>query len=1250
MATVTAIKQKIATLDSGSFQILCDAYLSKEGYVNIVCLGTKEGTQKTTKGTPDTYFCQSQGKYVFVEYTTQQDNLITKIDADIEKCLDEKSTGIPCEEILEIVYCHTSSNITPENDRKFKEKCEKQGVKFTIIGIDKLANDINSKYKNIAREHLSLPIDTAQIQLADDFIKQYNSNSLAAPIDTPFLFREKEMEEIDAAFENVNVVLLSGNAGTGKTRMALQYAKINSEEEKEKLYCIHDRALPIYDDLCMYFESPGKYFVVVDDANQLSDLSLVVEFANKAAEGYEVKILITVRDYAVEKVKSSINGIVKYEIVEIKVFSDEQIKEIVEKSLGILNEHYLNRIARIASGNARMAILAGKIAGEANRLDSIDDVSDLYSEYFGSVLEESELLSNRDLIISAGIMSFLDAFHLDKIEPLEPFLIDVGLDKECFKSALFRLHELEIVDIYFDKAVKFSEQCFANFILKYTFYDKKIISLSAMIEKCFVPYKNRVMMSVNTLVGIFRDADLQNFVETEIKQLWNKLSDENSPYFMDFIKAFYVVNPTETLIILNQKISLLQSVNISANEIDINTRKNYRSVDDDILTILGGFADSLDLSCALDLFFNYYLKRPDMYIQFYHATDVYFTVDKDSYRNDYYTLNEYVKKIVEFSNNWENEHITLLFLDIASKLLNLTFDSSESNSKNDGIILYTIFLTESEGVRRYRDLIWSHLLEIGKRNPKDGRVKAILRGYAKTFKEESHDVIKADSVSIINIIENLFSPDDLLDNIIVRHLQDVFESSGVQHQEIDAFLNNDKLGLYKLLEGPKLKDGYKYEERKLEKTKRIKQYFDNSSDKLASIKALLEIYHEAMVVQDTNNYEIEKGLRIAIEKISENNDDIATLFDFAIEHGYEKYIWPPQILQKLFSILRVEEVYEKITNITTQEYDNWMYYFFCEVPTELINKDLAECVLSFLKGTTDAQLERLCGRDIIFLEKYQSVDENIYIKGVKLVFEKRKYSEFIASVYLRFLFNKYDHSPNVVIEKFKDNIALLEEIYIWLESYNHNSDTDGTFLFEICKEDDAFLRRYIQSVFNNTPHHKLDDVLCKLRVFYNSDNYIEICDKIFKQLMDLSTYPFSEISDIISRLIIKTEGEELRTQKSIKWIRHFIEENANNKEEMVCLFEAFSQCDTEQRIGHIEIFLSKNNDYDIFKSLPLISFPNSWSGSLVPLYSSWIEFLEKVLPFLSGLKFINHKKLVEERMDDLRKRIIDEQIADIIHG
>ena len=57
MATITTIKQRIEQLDAGHFQILCDAYLSREGYPNLVALGTKAGTSKTTLGTPDTYFC-----------------------------------------------------------------------------------------------------------------------------------------------------------------------------------------------------------------------------------------------------------------------------------------------------------------------------------------------------------------------------------------------------------------------------------------------------------------------------------------------------------------------------------------------------------------------------------------------------------------------------------------------------------------------------------------------------------------------------------------------------------------------------------------------------------------------------------------------------------------------------------------------------------------------------------------------------------------------------------------------------------------------------------------------------------------------------------------------------------------------------------------------------------------------------------------------------------------------------------------
>ena len=149
MATIEGIKQGILQLDAGSFQNLCDSYLYKIGYPNIVSLGGEAGTRKTTLGTPDTYFVVSSGKYIFVEYTTQKKNLFAKIKDDLEKCLDTSRTGIPNNKISEIIYCHTSSNLTPSQDSEIKNLCEGMGVRLTVIGIDKLAEDIYLFHHNL---------------------------------------------------------------------------------------------------------------------------------------------------------------------------------------------------------------------------------------------------------------------------------------------------------------------------------------------------------------------------------------------------------------------------------------------------------------------------------------------------------------------------------------------------------------------------------------------------------------------------------------------------------------------------------------------------------------------------------------------------------------------------------------------------------------------------------------------------------------------------------------------------------------------------------------------------------------------------------------------------------------------------------------------------------------------------------------------------------------------------------------------
>ena len=142
MAIITSVKERINQLNQANFQILCDEFLSKEGYPNIVALGTQDGAEKTTRGTPDTFFCLSNGKYVFTEYTTQKNGLPAKIRVDIDKCLDENYTKVPLQEIAEIVYCHTSSNISPAEDRALRLLCEGNGIKLTLIGIDSLAEKL----------------------------------------------------------------------------------------------------------------------------------------------------------------------------------------------------------------------------------------------------------------------------------------------------------------------------------------------------------------------------------------------------------------------------------------------------------------------------------------------------------------------------------------------------------------------------------------------------------------------------------------------------------------------------------------------------------------------------------------------------------------------------------------------------------------------------------------------------------------------------------------------------------------------------------------------------------------------------------------------------------------------------------------------------------------------------------------------------------------------------------------------------
>ena len=1243
---IETIKQKILELDAGSFQNLCDSYLSKIGYQDIVSLGGKAGTRKTTLGTPDTYFSTPDGKYIFVEYTTQTRDLFKKIKKDLDKCLDESETNISHNDILEIIYCHTSANLRPSQDKELKDFCQNVGIKLILIGIDKLAIDIYNNYRILARDFLGISIDSGQILTLDDFIEEYNSNKLAAPIDTDFLFREKEIEDINETFKKNNIVILNGVAGTGKTRLALHYAKNYIDSHNAKLYCISSKALEIYGDLKLFLNTPGEYILVIDDANQFSArLEHIINYANMQSKGFNIKVLITVRSYALQKVLDNIQAKASCSVININLFTDDEIKKLLETSLNILNQNYQEKIIEIAEGNARIAILAGKLACQSKNLNSINDASQLYDDYFGVYLND-EIGCNEDLAICAGIIAFLEAFHLDYIENnILTILKEKGINKEQFIENIKKLHEREIVDIYNDKAVKFSEQCLSNYFLKYVFFNKKLLSLSSIINIGFQSYRERTISTVNILVNIFARKELLDFVSKEIKIVWKKLKDENSPHFFDFVKIFFRINPTETLIILKRKIEEEKGTIIDISNTDTLIEKNYQKIDNDIIEILSGFSGMKDFPTSLELFFQYYLKCPNLYKNFYYAIDQYFRINRKSLENDFYTQINFFRKLEEFSNKWQEKNITLLFLEVVENFLKFFFNSSENGRNIKYYVFYRFSLTMSKGVQEYRKLIWESLLEISKKVEYKEKIWSILYSYGKDMIEKnSLPILEFDLEYIKKILKISFPENNLKNCILTNNLLNVFYKIGYTKESLfTEYFNSDFFHLYSILKGPDYKKERDFEKRESLKKETIEKYLVNAS--YEKQKYLIDICYEFENINKQTEWEFTDALRIIFDVLPDKS--YVNIVKYYIDKNTPLNLNPCSLVRKLFSLISKDEIFNLINNSNFKYKNFWLFTYFSELPQELIEKNDLQNMYNFLKDTSDKNITSSYYRNVNFLEKYQNIDKNIFIKGCEIILLKKTYSLFIVHTYFHSLFISHNSNSKETIKKFEGNLDLLEEIYFTIFSYNDNFDYNGKFFKEFYIIKPSILDKLIDFLINKeislTPNR--ETIYCS---FFKLDNFLDIYNKIVEKIINETKTPFLYLSHFLEFILLPIQDNNTILKRQDELIKYWIVKFSKDELKIYCLFSAIEKLDNSKKIEYIKLFIANNELFEDFKKIPLTLTPYSYNGSLIPIYNNQIKYFESLLSIFVGLKWIEHRVHIEKQIDHLREEIKSEETKEFL--
>ena len=637
-------------------------------------------------------------------------------------------------------------------------------------------------------------------------------------------------------------------------------------------------------------------------------------------------------------------------------------------------------------------------------------------------------------------------------------------------------------------------------------------------------------------------------------------------------------------------------------------------------------------------------------MQFYHAATSSFSVDKHSSEYGFRIQILFFTKMLEYCKNDKDNLVELLFIGVASHFLQLKFSPCEDTRNGKGVTLYYIPIELTPGVKEYRELIWKHLLSVASTSSWHQRIKNILRTYGKTVYDCSKEVVEFDASYIFELLKQVLSPENLADCLTAQSLQGILAAAEYPTDELHPYLDSPKYKLYQLIIGPKWTTETSFEERRNTKEAAIQEYMISAANKFSAFEEIFQIFVDRAMDDGHICYEAAEGINIAMKSLMGSEEDYIRCASLILSSetitGIEIY----QIAKTLFSMLTSQEVLELLGNSNQQHRNEWLFAYYHEIPANNINQTELAGLYVFLKDNSDRDIHLSSGRDIDFLDKYLSADPHVIIAASEIILKKKEYSPFMVCLYFEYQFNEFHIHPSAVIQKFSQDINLLEQIYLCVKENGRLADLSGKFLSTLLEADKGFIKKYIKWFIRKSEKAMLAESDPDVAAFYSQDEYLYILDSIVDKAILSVQFPPMIVSKIIKKLLIFSNKNKGMHEKCDCWIKHFIECYYHDKQKMHFLFAALTEISIAQAAEYIALLINCTKNYDIFEAIPLTPSSYTCSGSLVPTYSSWVENLEKLLPLFVGLDYIEHKNRVQQLIEYYRKKIKEEEISDILEG
>ena len=1240
MTEITDVKSRIIQLSPAKFEEFCSTLLYKEGHKNIYEIGIKAGTGKTKTGNPDTYSRNNNGKYTFVVFTTQQNKIYDKLLEDISKCFDLVDKELPIEKIETIICCHTSSNLKVIEDNKLHEYCNEKGVNLEIYGIDKIANLVFNDHPELMIS-LNLSINTNQILPIDDFINFNDNNMMAAPLNTVFHFREEELQNIIDSLNNNSVVIIGGKSGVGKTRLAIEATKSYEKNGDYKIFCVKSNKLGIYNDLVSTIKKGENYLFIVDDANELEQFNLILEYVNKLNDNYHVKIIATVRDYIKQDVINLVREYTNPITIDIAKFTDDEIKKLIENNFGIRNNLYVEQIIRISEGIPRFAYMAGKLAVDKQNLSSISDASQLYENYYKKYMSKF-LETDRAVLITAGILAFNRSIKLQDLEFFKEFLIRLEISISDFKNAIDKLNRIEFIDVIKGKVAIFDDQCLSNYILYYVFLDKEIIKLSDIIEVFYIYSRSRTIEALNTILNIFRSEKTLEYIKKEILKVWDKFEEEKSQYYESFVRDFHIYRPIIGFKIADERIKSIEEKEFNITEIDFERKGFYNG--NSPLEYLTGYQNSNELLRVYQLLMKYADKTSSTLIESYNWLESYYGLQPKSTNNTQKIICEYLLEDI----NKGNSNAMAIGYMWAKYLLSYSFESIIPD-KNNSFRFRSWHIDYDSNISEHRKVSW-HILNslVSKLEWKD-KVLAILGEFAdKIYHKNSSSkidikILEEDLVQIENILSLCSTTRIGYLKVLSKILNSVKKLGMTFKGKLEECLIGKEWELYSLFRNDRRFFECSIREYKNYRQEQIASYF--SSKKNIDEKELISLVDNMLgdPLLNEDYYYINEALTYLISDLDFYDDK--KLFNELINSSGNINIQPNVILEKILSNHNYKEILTDLKNTDDNFKNKWIYFYFDILPADCIDMSMYEELVNFVKFDIKSNKINYI-RNLNFLEKFLIIKSNIYIEISKIILENFSENKD-ASYYLEDLFDEALYSPEKLLQLYKEDVEVLYNIYFKLLEQGIYFDYTGEFFIEFLKNNEEFLKKYIDILIIRKAWSTGNED-GRIERLWKSKNFIEYFDLNFYEMLE-SNIDYCDKASFASELFSNTSDEEIVEKNQYMWLEYTINKNAN-KENIVNIFNIICELNEEVRKFSIKVFLNNNYNFETFKKLSLFPWIMSGFGSLINSYRKRIDFIQSLYPLMEDIEFLDHVEYLTNIESNLKSEIDRTETEDLYEG